>query len=312
LAAQKSAVQTYLNGGKWQLISTFQEVESGKKNNRPKLQAALRACRIHRAKLIVAKVDRLTRNVAFLNTILESSVEVLFCDLPQIEGPAGKFLLQQMAAVAELEAGFIGARTRAALAQTTKPLGGYRLPGLTERPGSRSQRHRTARRRTRQIVRRQQAVRPATPMWWRTSGRRASPHSTASPRSWRAGASSLRVVRRGPNVKMTAMGTNKDYSKYQGLYPQLTIRCGDEMRDRLFEIRVALADAAGEDANTVSMSQVIRDAVDLMHKLICRRETLEPPERPKKDRSREYWRDEPKKATSPRTSGSGNSTLRFA
>jgi DNA invertase Pin-like site-specific DNA recombinase len=126
LAAQKSAVQTYLNGGEWQLISTFQEVESGKKNNRPKLQAALRACRIHGAKLIVAKVDRLTRNAAFLNTILESSVEVLFCDLPQIEGPAGKFLLQQMAAVAELEAGFISARTRAALAQTSKPLGGYR------------------------------------------------------------------------------------------------------------------------------------------------------------------------------------------
>jgi hypothetical protein len=49
------------------------------------------------AKLIAAKVDQLTRNAAFLNRILESSVEVLFCDLPQIEGPAGKFLLQQSA-----------------------------------------------------------------------------------------------------------------------------------------------------------------------------------------------------------------------
>jgi DNA invertase Pin-like site-specific DNA recombinase len=68
------------------------------------------------ATLVVANVSRLTRSVAFLSRLLEASVEVRFCDLPQIEGPTGKFMLQQMAAVAELEAGLIGDRTRKALA----------------------------------------------------------------------------------------------------------------------------------------------------------------------------------------------------
>jgi DNA invertase Pin-like site-specific DNA recombinase len=68
------------------------------------------------ATLVVANVSRLTRSVAFLSRLLEAGVEVRFCDLPQIEGPTGKFMLQQMAAVAELEAGLIGDRTRKALA----------------------------------------------------------------------------------------------------------------------------------------------------------------------------------------------------
>jgi hypothetical protein len=79
-----------------------------------------------------------------------------------------------------------------------------------------------------------------------------------------------------------------------GRYPTLGIRCGEHMRDRLFEIRLALAEAAGEDVNSVSMSRVLREAVDLMHRLICQRETLTPPERPKADWSREYWREEPR------------------
>ena len=70
----------------------------------------------HKAKLIVAKLDRLTRNTRFLLTLLESGVEVLFCDLPQVNGAMGKFIPTQMAAVAELEAGLIGERTKAALA----------------------------------------------------------------------------------------------------------------------------------------------------------------------------------------------------
>ena len=59
------------------------------------------------ATLIVANVSRLTRSVAFLSRLLEAGVEVRFCDLPQIEGPTGRFMLQQMVAVAELEAGLI-------------------------------------------------------------------------------------------------------------------------------------------------------------------------------------------------------------
>ena len=75
-------------------------------------------CRAHRAAVVVAKVDRLARSQSFLSRILEAGVEVRFCDLPQIEGPTGRFLLQSMMAVAELEAGMISARTKAALAAT--------------------------------------------------------------------------------------------------------------------------------------------------------------------------------------------------
>lgn len=65
---------------------------------------------------MVANVSRLTRSVAFLSKLLEAGVDVRFCDLPAIEGPTGRFLLQQMVAVAELEAGMIGDRTTKALA----------------------------------------------------------------------------------------------------------------------------------------------------------------------------------------------------
>ena len=85
-------------------------------------------CRAHRAALVVAKVDRLARSQSFLSRILEAGVEVRFCDLPQIEGPTGRFLLQSMMAVAELEAGMISARTKAALAASKargKKLGGF-------------------------------------------------------------------------------------------------------------------------------------------------------------------------------------------
>jgi DNA invertase Pin-like site-specific DNA recombinase len=116
LDAQRSAVAGYLNGGSWELAGEFVEVESGRRDDRPQLEAALAACRLHRARLVVAKVDRLTRSVGFLHRLLDSGVEVEFCDLPQLSGPTGRFMLNQMAAVAELEAGLISQRTRAALA----------------------------------------------------------------------------------------------------------------------------------------------------------------------------------------------------
>ena len=118
LEAQHETVQQALNGGAWELVAEFVEVESGtrKGDNRPELDKAPARCRVMGAKLIVANVSRLTRSVAFLSRLLEAGVDVRFCDLPQIEGPTGKFMLQQMAAVAELEAGLIGDRTRKALA----------------------------------------------------------------------------------------------------------------------------------------------------------------------------------------------------
>jgi DNA invertase Pin-like site-specific DNA recombinase len=129
LDAQRQSVADYLNGGAWTLVAEFVEVESGRTANRPKLAEALAMCRAYRAALVVANVSRLTRSVAFLSKLLESGVEIRFVDLPQIEGPTGRFLLQQMAAVAELEAGLISDRTRKALAAAKargQKLGGFR------------------------------------------------------------------------------------------------------------------------------------------------------------------------------------------
>jgi DNA invertase Pin-like site-specific DNA recombinase len=137
LDAQRAAVETYLNGGDWAIVAEFTEVESGKNSDRPALDKALAAARLHRASLVVSKVDRLTRSVAFLSRLLEAGVDVRFADLPQIEGATGRFLLQQMVGVAELEAGMISARTKAALAQARKrgvKLGGRRRKVISVNP----------------------------------------------------------------------------------------------------------------------------------------------------------------------------------
>jgi DNA invertase Pin-like site-specific DNA recombinase len=129
LEAQRAAVKTYLNGGSWKIVDEFTEVETGKGADRPALDKALAAARLHRASLVVSKVDRLTPSVAFLSRLLKAGVDVRFADLPQIEDATGRFLLQQMVAVAELEAGMISARTKAALAATKRrgrKLGGRR------------------------------------------------------------------------------------------------------------------------------------------------------------------------------------------
>jgi DNA invertase Pin-like site-specific DNA recombinase len=127
LQAQKQAVEAYLNGGDWTIAGEFTEVETGTgKRDRPELDKALAAARLHRCPLVVSKVDRLTRSVSFLSKLLDAGVEVRFADLPQIEGATGQFMLQQMVAVAELEAGMISARTKAALARSKKRLGGDR------------------------------------------------------------------------------------------------------------------------------------------------------------------------------------------
>ena len=129
LEAQREAVKTYLNGGNWRIVAEFVEVESGRNSDRPVLAQALAAARLHRVPLVVAKVDRLTRSLDFLTRLIEAGVDVRFCDLPKIEGPTGRFMLQQMAAVAELEASMISKRTRDALAAAKargRKLGGRR------------------------------------------------------------------------------------------------------------------------------------------------------------------------------------------
>ena len=115
LDAQKAAVADRLNGGRWQTVGEFTEIESGKRTSRPKLEAAIAACKKHKAKLVVAKLDRLSRDVGFIHKLIGSGVEVLFADLPDLSGAMGKFVLITMANVAELEAGLISERTKAAL-----------------------------------------------------------------------------------------------------------------------------------------------------------------------------------------------------
>ena len=119
LAAQRDAVLAHVTGAGGRIVAEFEEVESGKRTDRPQLAAALSACRARRATLVIAKLDRLARNARFLLDVVEGVGEggVAFCDLPQIpSGAVGKFLVTLLAAVAELEAGLISQRTKAALA----------------------------------------------------------------------------------------------------------------------------------------------------------------------------------------------------
>ncbi len=119
LEAQRQAVAGHVTQAGGEVVAEFQEVESGKRGDRPQLAAALAACRTKRAVLVIAKLDRLARNARFLLSVVEGSGEagVVFCDLPSVPaGPIGKFMVTQLAAVAELEAGLISQRTRAALA----------------------------------------------------------------------------------------------------------------------------------------------------------------------------------------------------
>jgi len=90
----------------------FIETETGKKNDRPQLMEALRLCRQHKSTLICAKLDRLSRNVAFTSRLLESDVDIVFCDFPQ----ANRLVLHIISSIAEYEANLTSARTRAALA----------------------------------------------------------------------------------------------------------------------------------------------------------------------------------------------------
>ena len=117
LEAQREAVTRYLNGGSWTLAAEYLETESGKRNDRPKLMAALAHAKAIGATVVFAKLDRLTRNVDLLRSLVVSGVDLVFCDLPHVPpGAMGRFLLTQMASVAELEAGLISERTKAALA----------------------------------------------------------------------------------------------------------------------------------------------------------------------------------------------------
>ncbi len=116
LEAQESSVLAYLNGGEWELLDSFHEVETGKGSNaldrRPQLKAALLACKKHGATLIIAKLDRLARNVHFVSGLLEAGVEFVAADMPH----ANKVMIQMHAVMSEWERDQISTRTKAALA----------------------------------------------------------------------------------------------------------------------------------------------------------------------------------------------------
>jgi DNA invertase Pin-like site-specific DNA recombinase len=111
LDAQREAVLSFLNGGNWTLMAEFVEVESGKRNDRPQLTAALAACKKHKTKLLIAKLDRLSRNLAFIAALMDSGVEFIAVDNPH----ANKLTVHILAAVAQHEREMIAQRTRDAL-----------------------------------------------------------------------------------------------------------------------------------------------------------------------------------------------------
>jgi DNA invertase Pin-like site-specific DNA recombinase len=116
LEAQREAVTGFLNGGQWELLGDFTETETGKGSNalakRPQLRAALEHARKHKATLVIAKLDRLARNVAFIAQLMEAGVDFIAVD----NATANKLTLHILAAVAEHEREMISERTKAALA----------------------------------------------------------------------------------------------------------------------------------------------------------------------------------------------------
>ena len=131
LEAQRSAVTTYLNGGAWSLVAEFVEVESGKRDDRPKLADAMALCRVHGATLVIAKLDRLSRDAAFLMNLQKAGVRFIAADMPE----ANETMVGFMALMAQAERKAISTRTKAALAEAKKRgvvMGGFRGHVITD------------------------------------------------------------------------------------------------------------------------------------------------------------------------------------
>jgi len=129
--SQKASVAAFAKND--EIVAEFEEHESGKKHtNRPQLAAALAECKKHKATLIIAKLDRLARNVAFISSLMESNIEFIACDMPQ----ANRLTIHILAAVAEHEREMISQRTKAALAEARKrgvALGNPRMAEMQEK-----------------------------------------------------------------------------------------------------------------------------------------------------------------------------------
>ena len=138
IEAQREAVARYVASAGGQIVAEIVETESGKRSDRPELARALAACRAHRATLLIAKLDRLARNVAFIAGLMKSGVPFVAADMPT----ATPFMLHVYAAMAEAEGKAISARTKAALAAAKAR--GVKLSNPRLVPGNREQACRAA------------------------------------------------------------------------------------------------------------------------------------------------------------------------
>lgn len=142
LDAQREAIRLHLSGG-GELLREHTEIESGRRSDRPELLKALAACRLHRATLVIAKLDRLARNVAFISALMDSGVEFVATDMPA----ANRLSLHIIAAVGENEARMISDRTKVALAAAKRrgtKLGGFRGRAATDADRQRASAAKTA------------------------------------------------------------------------------------------------------------------------------------------------------------------------
>jgi DNA invertase Pin-like site-specific DNA recombinase len=138
LEAQREAVARHVMGAGGLIVASYEEIESGKKNDRPQIAAAIAACRARRATLVIAKLDRLARNVAFVSGLMEAGVDFVATDNPY----ATRLTIHILAAVAEHEREMISARTKAALAAAKAR--GVKLGNPRLRAGSRESAHASA------------------------------------------------------------------------------------------------------------------------------------------------------------------------
>ena len=129
LEAQKTIVENYVKNSV--IVAEFTEIETGKSANRPQLNKALECCKLNNATLIVAKLDRLARNLHFITSLQNANVDFIACDMPS----ANRLTIHIIAAIAENEAQLISQRTKQALAEKKKQgikLGNPQNNGLTE------------------------------------------------------------------------------------------------------------------------------------------------------------------------------------
>jgi len=137
LDAQRGAVEQFLNGGRWLLLKEFVEVEGGRRTDRPQLTKALNLCKVAGAELVIAKLDRLSRDAHFLLGLQKAGVPFAAADMPE----ANEMVVGIMAVVAQAEHKIVSERTKAALQAAKKrgvklgnPNGARHLQGLGNAP----------------------------------------------------------------------------------------------------------------------------------------------------------------------------------